>query len=520
MSTSTNPVTKVGLFSTLTVSGLTANSFLYSGVGGLLTTTSAPTNGQLLIGSTGAAPVAGAITGTANQITVTLGAGTIALSLPSAVTLPGSLVATTTIQGTTITATTAFRAADTTKAAPAYSFTNATSTGSYWTGSAYRLAVSGTDHLQFNTAGLFLQQSDYLGWADIGNDSGTLFLYRDAASTLSQRNGTNAQDWNVYNTYTDATTNESFGINWIGGSNTVFIGTKKGSVGGSARTIKLQVGSTSYWQWDTSGHYVPVTDNVVNIGDASHRVANIFSGIVTIGTVPATGGQIRLGSGASVKGRDSGNANDRTIVGWGFAITDAVELGDAAVRSVLYGTVVGVGGLTSSFPSFKRSSAKLAFRLADDSADAGFTASTGDLSAKLTTYNNVTTAGIGTVPVYASGSSTAQTAAVASVATFTPTADGLFEISTNVNVTTSTTHSFAVQVTYTDEGNTARTLTVPMAQLAGTTVAAITNVTGAGPYEGVKLAIRAKASTAITILTSGTFTSVTYNVFGAISQIQ
>jgi hypothetical protein len=72
-------------FAGLTLSGLTANSFSYSGVGGLLTTTAAPTNGQLLIGSTGAAPVAAALTGTANQITVTNGAGSISLSTPQSI---------------------------------------------------------------------------------------------------------------------------------------------------------------------------------------------------------------------------------------------------------------------------------------------------------------------------------------------------------------------------------------------------------------------------------------------------
>lgn len=66
----------------MTLSGLTANSFMYSGAGGALSSTAAPTNGQLLIGSTGAAPVAAALTGTANQVTVTNGAGSITLSLP------------------------------------------------------------------------------------------------------------------------------------------------------------------------------------------------------------------------------------------------------------------------------------------------------------------------------------------------------------------------------------------------------------------------------------------------------
>lgn len=69
-------------FLDLTLSGLTARSFLYSGVGGAIDATAAPTNGQLLIGSTGAIPVAAALTGTANQITVTNGPGSITLSLP------------------------------------------------------------------------------------------------------------------------------------------------------------------------------------------------------------------------------------------------------------------------------------------------------------------------------------------------------------------------------------------------------------------------------------------------------
>lgn len=68
---------------TITATALTANSFLYSGTAGLLTTTVAPTNGQLLIGSTGNAPVAASITGTANKITVTPGAGSITLTIPT-----------------------------------------------------------------------------------------------------------------------------------------------------------------------------------------------------------------------------------------------------------------------------------------------------------------------------------------------------------------------------------------------------------------------------------------------------
>jgi hypothetical protein len=145
------------------------------------------------------------------------------------------------------------------------------------------------------------------------------------------------------------------------------------------------------------------------------------------------------------------------------------------------------------------------------------------LSAKVTNFNSVATAGFGVPAIYAAGRVTAQTAAASSVATYTVgAADGSFIVSANVNVTTSTTHNFSVEIAYTDETNTARVVTFNVQQLGGTLVTAITNVTGAGPYEGVPLHIRAKASTAITIRTNagGTYTTVTYNAEGVIQQIQ
>ena len=114
----------------------------------------------------------------------------------------------------------------------------------------------------------------------------------------------------------------------------------------------------------------------------------------------------------------------------------------------------------------------------------------------------------------------AQTAAVTSVAAYTLGAsDGTFLVSANVLVTTSTAYTFTVTVAYTDESNTARTLTLTFSQLNGTLLTSITNVTGPGPYEGLPMHIRCKASTAITIATTGTFTTITYNVEGLILQV-
>lgn len=123
------------------------------------------------------------------------------------------------------------------------------------------------------------------------------------------------------------------------------------------------------------------------------------------------------------------------------------------------------------------------------------------------------------IPTNVNGRSTAQTAAVASVVTQTVGAsDATYFISANVLVTTATVHSFTVTCTYTDEGNTSRTVTLTFSNLAGTLLTAIANAAGTVPYEGVPLHIRAKAATTITLATTGTFTTVVYNVEGNIIQ--
>lgn len=123
----------------------------------------------------------------------------------------------------------------------------------------------------------------------------------------------------------------------------------------------------------------------------------------------------------------------------------------------------------------------------------------------------------------ASGRSVAAVAAVASVAALLVGAsDATYEILMNVLVTTSTTHTFTCQCTYTDEGNTARTVTMPF-RLVGDTTALTSSIaaSAAVPYIGVPLLIRCKAATTITLLTqaAGTYTTVTYNVEGFIRKM-
>jgi hypothetical protein len=121
------------------------------------------------------------------------------------------------------------------------------------------------------------------------------------------------------------------------------------------------------------------------------------------------------------------------------------------------------------------------------------------------------------------GRALAQAAAVASVCTVTPAVDTSYDVCMNVLVTTATTHTFTGQCTYTDEGNTARTVTMPFRLVGDTTAvtSSIVNTNGAVPYSGVAVRIRAKAGTAVTLLTQagGTYTTVVFNVEGSIRQV-
>ena len=88
--------------------------------------------------------------------------------------------------------------------------------------------------------------------------SADLVLRRDAANTLAQRNGVNAQAFNIYNTYTDASNYERGFVRWS--SNVMQIGAEAAGTGASRLTEirsglqldvytygsrKIRVGSTS-----------------------------------------------------------------------------------------------------------------------------------------------------------------------------------------------------------------------------------------------------------------------------------
>lgn len=142
------------------------------------------------------------------------------------------------------------------------------------------------------------------------------------------------------------------------------------------------------------------------------------------------------------------------------------------------------------------------------------------LSGKVTTYNNVATAGEGVADIRAQANITGQTAAATITSYANPAADGDFEVSGQMSVTASTTLSTSIACTYTDVANVARTMILPITASTGTLVA-LGAITGSGAtiWETPVMHIRVKASTTITLKTStGTFTGVTYSASGVIKK--
>jgi hypothetical protein len=130
----------------------------------------------------------------------------------------------------------------------------------YW-GSAFPIgdlsSVDGSARLRLDRDGLIGWNSELLSISTLD-----LIFRRDAPNTLAQRNGTAAQTSRIYNTFTSATNFERAKIEWA--SNTLRIGTEKGSAGGTARDMELQTDGTTRITVKASGAIIfsglPTTD--------------------------------------------------------------------------------------------------------------------------------------------------------------------------------------------------------------------------------------------------------------------
>lgn len=389
------------------------------------------------------------------------------------------------------------------------------------TGQVYLVGWSGTISGASLTLSGNLDLDSDTGLLRFGTNQDTILAW-DAANTLAQRNGTNAQTLRIYGTYTSATSNEFLKIFSSGSQFSVM--SDQGSGGGSARQLNvgttgsaqftIKTADTERWAVSSTGHLLAAADNTYNIGASGSDPASIRCGTsigIAVGTAQTAA--FEIGDGGAQASPEQLFINRRGTSG-----RPSIAFNWAS------SSLFGIGPLTNT--------ADNTVRIGNASINADWDASQVTILAvgnslfgsTVTKYNNITTAGYGVAPIVGYGDTVAATGVTASIATYTVgAADGTFEVSANCLVTTSTTHSFSLDVTYTDEGSTARTMILPVASLAGSFVTGglITNATGAGTYESPTMLIRAKAATAITVRTSagGTYTTVTYNARGVISQI-
>lgn len=148
-------------------------------------------------------------------------------------------------------------------AAPALSFSSNADTGFNMIGTVPYYSYNATNWMRFQDGLYIAGAGGKLGWTDVAA-GGTVdvVLQRDAANTLAQRNGTVAQTFRIYNTYTSAASSEYGGFAWAGNTFYVFNDRSSGG-GGSYRdlsistagptSINLRTDSTVRWSVGSTG---------------------------------------------------------------------------------------------------------------------------------------------------------------------------------------------------------------------------------------------------------------------------
>ena len=208
---------------TITLSGTSSGTLVGTGASTVVSKTFTPTAGTLTLTPTGSCTTVQLELGSVfSGYTATTGT---AVTTTNNISVPSGQV----FSGGGITATT-----------PAYSFSQATTTGLFLQ-STNQIGVSSSgSRVGYFASGFF--------WADgnfglLNNGAGlvwngdTSFL-RESANTLAQRNSTNAQTFRLYNTYTDASNYERLSIDWSTTANTATIVTQNAGTG-SARTLAI-----------------------------------------------------------------------------------------------------------------------------------------------------------------------------------------------------------------------------------------------------------------------------------------
>lgn len=430
------------------------------------------------------------IAGTAGQIVVTPATGDVVISLDNPLLPPGRV-----------------RGIDGTAASPTYSYASSTNTGLYLVSSGLMaFASGGVAQFAWNAGGVM---SGFNGQTLTMPSTGSISLAANGTNqsiTLTP-SGTAAVQIGAASSFTFAAGYGELAITGTSGGLIDFERT-------AATAQKWRVGSGiaggSEWSVrDVTGGASPI---VCPVGTGHLLLAGLTTdgtGVLQLPAATTSAGGITFGTDLNIF-RISGdtlgiNGSSAFNVQFQTAGTTRLSLASSGASAIIQANTGG--GLI-----FNTNSGNAALTL-DSSQNATF-------AKKITSYNGVATTGWGVPSIVATGRFTAQSAAgnITNGAYTVGAADGTFQVSGNINIISAIGVSTSLNVAYTDETNTARTMILPLSGLAGSFVAAGLATT-TGPFESAVMHIRCKASTTITFsVAAGTFTSVSYNAECTIKQ--
>lgn len=276
----------------------------------------------------------------------------------------------------------------------------------------------------------------------------------------------------------------------------------------------------------SSGGSLTVANSAITNAKVANGTLDLTSKVT--GALPiANGGTAATSAGAALTalGAQAGPlTGDVTTSGAAatianLAVTNAkIAAGTIDLTSKVTGVLPIANGGTAGASA---AAARTALGVAASGANSDITSLTG-LTGKFTQYNGISTVGLGVPIIVGVGRVAATTTAVPSsapIATYTVGAsDGSFIVSGNMLVSSDTATTIQLQVAYTDEGSSARTLVTNLTSIVGVISP---NTAATGAFEGVPCHIRAKAGTTISVFTAFTINStMTYNVEAVIQQIQ
>ena len=131
-----------------------------------------------------------------------------------------------------------------------------------------------------------MQQSStaIIGWTSGAQavSSADLVIRRDAANTLAQRNGVNAQAFNIYNTYTDASNYERGFVRWA--SNRLQVGAEALGTGTQrdldiqGTSVTVRIGTTNRWYFYATNHFGPAGNATQDFGTSALRLRDFYQG--------------------------------------------------------------------------------------------------------------------------------------------------------------------------------------------------------------------------------------------------